>query len=223
MTASGPAGAPAKAQPYFVGLAEAMTAVRAQGPDIVTQDFTVLCDHILCSFDHLGSFMYLAKAEMADKNETLKRSASTLGTLRAIVEADRRSGKAMVKNSCARNLHRLMLVISFVKQMLQAMLDNERMSLKDAFYKAYLGSLSTIHTYMLQTAVWAALGLLPTKETFLKSIGETEASAKLAAVGVIEGAGQVLVELEKLFVEVGQMPISDFTYVPLAAPAAGSS
>lgn len=228
MTASSPptpaAGAPAKPhQTYFVGLAEAMTTVCAQGSNIGTQDFTELCDHILCSFDHLGNFVYLAKVEMAGKNESLKRVASSMGTLRDIVEADKRTGRAMIKNSCARNLHRLMLVISFVKQMLQALLENQRMSLKDAFYKAYLGSLASIHTYMLQTAVWAALGLLPTKEHFLKSIGESEESARTAAVGVIKGAEQVIVELEKLFAEVGQMPLSDFSYVPMAAPPAKSS
>ncbi len=204
-------------------LSASVSAVQAQGAGVVTEDFTVLCDHILGSFDHLGSFMYFAKMEMTAKNESLKRVAGELRTLPDVVEADRLSGKAMVKNSCARNLHRLMLVVSFVRQMLQQLLDNPRMQLKDAFYKAYMGSLASIHTYVLQTAVWAALGLLPSREAFLKSIGETEQSARAAAAAgsIIDGATEVVAQLEKLFADVGQMPASDVTFFP-AKPAGAS-
>ena len=197
-----------------------VSIVQEQGAGIVTQDFTVLCDHILGSFDHLGSFTYFAKMEMTSKNESLKRVAGELRTLREVVEADKQSGKAMVKNSCARNLHRLMLVVSFVRQMLQLLLDNPRMLLKDAFYKAYMGSLAPIHTYVLQTAVWAGLGLLPSRETFLKSIGETEQSARAAAVGAINDTAEVLAQLEKMFADIGQMPVSDVTFLPMKSAGA---
>ncbi|KAG2495365.1 hypothetical protein HYH03_006633 [Edaphochlamys debaryana] len=73
---------------------------------------------------------------MGGKVESLKKAAHQHSTLTAVVAADVKANTATSKGSCARNLHRLMLVITFVRLMLSNLLDNPSMQLKDALWMA---------------------------------------------------------------------------------------
>jgi hypothetical protein len=87
-------------------------------------------------------------------------------------------------------------------------------------WAAYEGSLAPIHTYMLRTAVWAGLYALPSKDHFMRCIGETHASASVHAAEFIAGAGVVVGEIELLF-DGHVIPGSDVTFIPqVSAPAA---
>ncbi|GIL77036.1 hypothetical protein Vretimale_3239 [Volvox reticuliferus] len=204
---------------YLEGLAESLRNVHQQGDTIVSADFACLCEHILEAFDHLGTIMYFAKLEMGGKVESIKRVSGQLTTLREVVAADIAANRATLKGSCARNLHRLMLVITFVRLMLSNLLENPSMQLKDALWNAYQGSLSPIHTYMVRTAVWAGLVTMPSRETFMRSIGETEESARAHVPEVITTSGQVIARLEALYGTAIKMPTSDVTFIPTGPPA----
>ncbi|GFR42075.1 hypothetical protein Agub_g2896 [Astrephomene gubernaculifera] len=208
---------------YLEVLAASLRTVHQQGDAITAKDFSSLCEHILEAFDHLGTIMYFAKLEMGGKVESIKRVSGQLTTLREVVEADVKANKATVKGSCARNLHRLMLVITFVRLMLSNLLDNPTMQLKDALWAAYQGSLHPIHTYMVRTAVWAGLVTMPTRETFMRSIGETEESARAHVPEVVAAARDVVQRVEALYGNAIKMPASDLTYIPMTGPPASVS
>ncbi|EFJ48912.1 hypothetical protein VOLCADRAFT_90666 [Volvox carteri f. nagariensis] len=204
---------------YLEGLAASLRIVHGQGDAIASADFASLCEHILGAFDHLGAIMYFAKLEMGGKVDSIKRVSGQLTTLREVVEADISANRATLKGSCARNLHRLMLVITFVRLMLSNLMENPGMQLKDALWNAYQGSLSPIHTYMVRTAVWAGLVTMPTRETFMRSIGETEESARAHVPEVITTAADVVTRLEVLYGTGGiKMPASDTVFIPTAPP-----
>ncbi|KAG2439939.1 hypothetical protein HXX76_004058 [Chlamydomonas incerta] len=205
---------------YLEGLSVSLKTVHEQGDDIQSADFALLCDHILEAFDHLGTIMYFAKVEMGGKVESIRKVSAQLKTLREVVDADVRAGRATTKGSCARNLHRLMLVITFVRLLLQQLLDNPNTQLKDALWVAYKGSLHPIHTYMVQTAVWAGLGMVPSRATFMASIGEDEASARQHVPEVLAAAAELAGRLQRMYGGT-VMPASDLTYIP-AAPAAAA-
>lgn len=208
---------------YLEGLATAFRSVQEQGDEIVATDFALLCEHVLEALDHLGTIMYFAKLEMGGKVESIRRVGAKVATLREIVDMDVKAGRATAKGSCARNLHRLMLVITFVRLMLSNLLENPGMQLKDALWAAYKGSLHPIHTYMVQTAVWAGLAMVPTREAFMKSIGEDEATARQHVPEVLASADAVVRRLEVLYGPHIAMPNSDLTYVPLGPPKAGAT
>lgn len=229
-----------------------------------------------------------------------------------------RAGRATTKGSCARNLHRLMLVITFVRLLLQQLLDSPSTQLKDALWVAYKvgdwvavgdcvgtvercgcrsgrsinlrerergsrfstaarrcrasvwpatghnallaswtagpeaprlryarfisstssppprparpayppglpqGSLHPIHTYMVQTAVWAGLGMVPSRAAFMASIGEDEDSARQHVPEVLAAAAELAGRLERMYGGT-VMPASDLTYIPAAPAAAGAT
>ena len=199
---------------YLEGLAASLRAVHEQGDTITSADFASLCEHILDAFDHLGTIMYFAKLEMGGKVDSIKRVSGQLTTLREVVEVDVMANRATQKGSCARNLHRLMLVITFVRLMLSNLLDNPTMQLKDALWNAYQGSLSPIHTYMVRTAVWAGLVTMPTRETFMRGIGETEETARAHVPEVVANATVVVERLEALYGTAIKMPASDLKFLP---------
>ncbi|PNW84401.1 hypothetical protein CHLRE_03g144204v5 [Chlamydomonas reinhardtii] len=207
---------------YLEGLSVSLKAVHEQGDDIQSADFARLCDHILEAFDHLGTIMYFAKVEMGGKVESIRKVSAQLKTLREVVDADVRAGRATTKGSCARNLHRLMLVITFVRLLLQQLLDSPSTQLKDALWVAYKGSLHPIHTYMVQTAVWAGLGMVPSRAAFMASIGEDEDSARQHVPEVLAAAAELAGRLERMYGGT-VMPASDLTYIPAAPAAAGAT
>ncbi|MEW5298321.1 MAG: hypothetical protein WDW38_000943 [Sanguina aurantia] len=148
---------------------------------------------------------------MEGKNASLKRAAPLFPTLAAIVAHDRAGGKLTVKNSCARNLHRLMHVITFLRIILEQLTASPLLSLREAVTNAYELSLSPIHTYVVRTAVWAGMYSLPTRTAFLASIGETEESARATAAEFIVSALSITQQIEKLY-DV-DMPASDTVWL----------
>lgn len=67
-----------------------------------------------------------------------------------------------------------------------------------------------MHAWVVRAGIKAGMLGLPTRETFLKSIGETEESAKEHAVHFTSAADSIVAEIEKLYNGVS-MPRSDFS------------
>ena len=190
----------------------ALQRVLDQGDDISTLQFTELMQTVMEVFDLLGPVLYFAKSELATKCESLKKRAETHGTLRELVQADKDSGTVTTKNSPARNLHRLNSVLTFMRILLDKLCKDQTTTPKDAATIAYQEALAPIHPYIVQTAVWAGMYALPTRDGFLQSIKETEESAKASATLFVGGAPKV--EGIILAMYDGAMPASD------TAPAA---
>jgi hypothetical protein len=210
---------------FLALIAEGVREVAAQlEQGVQTGALAQLVDHITIVFDHLGPVLHFAKAEMHSKCETLKAKAKACPMLADIVAADRKAGTLAVKNSAARNLHRLTTVIMFMRKLLEKLLLDQACSLKvggldacmawrwlegahphgatpsplslplssqDATSHAYEHSLAPIHPYVVRTAVWAGMYVLPTREAFMQSLGESEASARPYAEEYVAGAAKI--------------------------------
>lgn len=193
------------------GLASQAKAVSAQKDSIPTESFTTLIDHMLPLFNFLGTALSFAKSEMNEKLTSLKEAQATKKLLAEIVAADKEAGTITKKGSTGRNLHRLMTSLLFVKILLEKLLENTSTSLKDAASAAYEASLAPIHTFVVKTAIRTGMMTLPSRQSFLEHLGETEESAKEVAVQIIEHAAAVIAALERLFDGV-EMPASNFKF-----------
>lgn len=192
---------------FIPEIAEGLRVAQSNGDNVHTLDFVVLMDKIIIVFEFLGPILAFAKADMHSKAETLRTAASVHPTLGGLVEADKKAGLVATKNSCARNLHRLTSVLKFMRLLLIKLVEGPTVSLKDAANFAYEAALAPIHPYSVRTAVWAGMYMLPTRQTFLASIGETEQSAKAPAEEFSKGAE----DLEKVVLGLydAEMPASD--------------
>ena len=83
------------------------------------------------------------------------------------------AGKVTTKNSCARNLYRLLAGISFISKLLQNLAQDRNKPLRQAAAEAYDATLAAAHGMMVRMAVKGSMYMLPNRETFLASINET--------------------------------------------------
>lgn len=113
-----------------------------------------------------------------------------------------------IKNSPARNLHRLVHTLAFISAIFKHLQLGE--SLKDAVSGAYDETLGKLHTWMVRTGIKAGMLGLPSREAFFKSIGETQESARGHADGFTSAANAIVAAVESLYDGV-EMPGSDFT------------
>ncbi|KDD75016.1 hypothetical protein H632_c923p1 [Helicosporidium sp. ATCC 50920] len=175
---------------------------------IKTQDFTDACGAVIPIFDHIGSVFVIAKHEFSSKRESLVALAPTMTTLSDVVEAGRKDGSIMIKGSPGRNLHRLMNSILFISHIFQNL--EKGMLLREAVSDAYDATLAQIHTWVVRAGIKAGMIALPTRENFLKSLGETEETARQHAHSFVDAARLVVAHIEELYDGVA-MPRSDFS------------
>ena len=75
---------------------------------------------------------------------------------------------------------------------------------------AYDATLGLLHAWVVRAGIKTGMLGLPSREHFLKSIGETEESAKEHAVNFTTAADAIVASIEKLYDGV-TMPRSDFS------------
>lgn len=195
---------------FLPGLARAFAGIDVHG-ELSTLQFAKACEAIMPVFDRLGPVFAYAKTELIAKRESLEQASSSLPTLNAVVAADKKAGTVTTKNSCSRNLHRLLSSISFISSLLQNMAADNACTLHTAAANAYNGTMAPIHNFFVRTAIKGSMYTLPTRAGFLQSIGETEASAKVHSAKFIPASNQVVQKAEALFAGTS-MPKSDTTW-----------
>lgn len=77
------------------------------------------------------------------------------------------------KNSLARNLHRLRTAVHFIMRIMSLLAKDREMALSSAVAEAYQDTLGPYHSTVVRGTCQAGFLLLPTRATFLSSIGET--------------------------------------------------
>lgn len=191
-------------QKFLPGLASALHVVRrqveAQQP-IKTLSFTKVIDRVAVVFDFLGSVLHFAKKEVVAKNRSLVQASAKHPNLTELVDADRRAGTVTVKDSGARNLHRLAAVIRFAALLLEKLVLNGGPSttLREAASAAYESALAPMHPYVVRTAVRASMRVLPSRASFMEHIGETDESARPAVQDVVASSKQVVAAVDSLY------------------------
>ncbi|CAL8471934.1 g11476 [Coccomyxa elongata] len=178
-----------------------------------TKEFNAAVEAILPVFDHLGTVFSFAKGEMNTKRESLVKIQDNLPTLTEVVEQDKKTNTVTKKNSCARNLHRLLSAVSFVANLLQNLAKDSSVTLHQAASDAYDATLAPVHTYFVRMAVKTSMYLLPDRATFIASIGETEATAREHGAKFVPAVEELLVKVLSLY-EGTQMPASDVKFLP---------
>lgn len=89
------------------------------------------------------------------------------------------ANRVAVKGSLARNLHRLRTVLLFVEKLMQNLAAGPDVTLSSAASEAYAVSLGPYHSTVMRATCNAGFLLLPTRHTFLTSIGETGMTPKV--------------------------------------------
>jgi hypothetical protein len=196
---------------FILELASAFEVISNE-TSIPTEAFCQCCDKVLPFFSYLGSVFYIAKSEFESKKHSLVGVASTLITLDAVLAADKEADTVTIKNSCSRNLHRLMTSFEFILQLLTLLVSDANMTTREAASTAYDATLAEAHTFVVRAGVKAGLLALPSREHFLHSIGETEESAKQNAVAFCKVAEKVIQQINNLYD--GKMPQSDVWFWP---------
>lgn len=191
---------------FLLQLASAFESISSE-TTIPTDAFCQCCDKVLPFFDHLGSVFYIAKNEFETKKQSLVEVACSLATLDAVLAADKAANRVTTKNSCSRNLHRLMTSFDFIRQLLTLLVKDASVSTREAANTAYDATLSEAHTFVVRAGVKAGMLALPSRESFLRSIGETEESARRNAEAFCKLAEQVIQQIGRLYD--GKMPQSD--------------
>ena len=139
----------------------------------------------------------------------------SLTTLQAVVDADAAANRATVRGSAARNLHRLATGLSFAAELLSALAADPACPLRTAASSAYTQTLAKYHTAFLRAGVKASTYLLPDRATFLRSLGETEESAsEEVEKTLVPALRAVVAAVERLFVGVAVMPVSEVRFLP---------
>ncbi|KAL0042833.1 hypothetical protein WJX79_001075 [Trebouxia sp. C0005] len=195
---------------FLPGLARAFEGVDTRG-DLSTLQFAKACEAILPVFDRLGQAFAFAKKDMVVKRESLEQASSRLPTLNAVVAADKKAGTVTTKNSCSRNLHRLLSSISFISSLLQNLAADKACTLHTATASAYSSTMAPMHNFFVRTAVKGGMYTLPTRAGFLQSIGETEESARVHSAKFISASNTIVQKAETLFAGTS-MPKSDTTW-----------
>lgn len=139
----------------------------------------------------------------------------TLQTLQAVVDADVAANCVTVRGSAARNLHRLASSLAFAAELLAALAADASAPLRAATGAAYAKTLANYHTAFLRAGIRASTYLLPDRASFLRSLGETEASAmEEAEKRLVPALRAVVAAVEALFVGVAAMPVSEVRFLP---------
>ena len=139
----------------------------------------------------------------------------SLTTLQAVVDADAAAGRATVRGSAARNLHRLASGLAFAAELLAALAADAACPLRTAAGAAYAKTLANYHTALLRAGVRASTYLLPDRAAFLRSLGESEATAKEEVErSLVPALRAVVAAVERLFVGVAAMPVSEVRFLP---------
>lgn len=148
---AGPAHAgPAEEPPFLPSLVEALRTVLVQGQDMRTADFVKLVNCISRVFSYIGSVMSFAKTDVVAKAASLQAASEQHELLRTMVEQDERAGVATVKNSNARNLHRLAGCVKFLRLLLEKLLESRTTSMK----VRALPPCTRMHACMHPTPAW---------------------------------------------------------------------
>ena len=195
----------------FAPLADAATT----GNALSTAGFTRATAELLPLFDSLGTVFHFAKNELETKRMSLVAVQDTLQTLQAVVDADVAANCVTVRGSAARNLHRLASSLAFAAELLAALAADASAPLRAATGAAYAKTLANYHTLFLRAGIRASTYLLPDRASLLRSLGETEASAREEAEKrLVPALRAVVAAVEALFVGVAAMPVSEVRFLP---------
>jgi Glycolipid transfer protein (GLTP) len=88
-------------------------------------------------------------------------------------------GTVTKKNSLARNVHRLRTVVVFTEKIMANLIRDAAMSLSGAVSAAYGDTLAPYHSTIVRTTCNAGFLLLPSRHSFLQSIGETGKDSRM--------------------------------------------
>ncbi|KAL6785915.1 hypothetical protein ACKKBG_A00680 [Auxenochlorella protothecoides x Auxenochlorella symbiontica] len=174
-----------------------------------TREFADACVTVLPIFNYLGSVFLIARNEFSSKRDSIAAVAHRLPMLYDIVEEGKANNTVTVKNSPGRNLHRLMNSILFISLIFQNLANGQAM--KEAVAESYERSLAPMHTWVVRAGIKTGMMALPTREDFLRALGETESSALTHMQAFVQATERVVQEIARLYQGV-TMPRSDFTF-----------
>ena len=131
-----------------------MPARHAPAPAVLAARRPLAADALpCCTHTRLPSSTPLPAPQL----ETISAVAPTHPTLDAVVAAGKADGSITVKNSPARNVHRMMCTLSFIAAIFENLMAPQGMTLKEAVSEAYDRTLGQLHAWVRRGRVTGAV------------------------------------------------------------------
>ena len=163
-------------------------------------------------FDYLGSVFGFAKKDLDEKIKHLlgyceSRKEGSPVTVKGSIVADFDAGVHLAgrnPDAIARPLHRVSNSLKFLNLLLQDLLrEGNDDHLRVSAQKAFKGSIEYYLAWPVKKAVAAGLYLLPSREAFLKRIGETEETAREPASKLVLATTPILDHVYGVYSDLG--------------------
>jgi len=174
--------------------------------ELSLKTYTAALDYIPAVFEHLGSVFSFAKKDLDEKISLLQGRASESDlTLKGAIHADFENDKAYAGCSNSRTLHRVTNAVKFVHLLLKDMLreESKKEHLRVSAKRAYQGSIEYYLAWPVKRAIALGLYMLPSRQKFLKSIGEDEDSARVLAAHLVADLDPILTFVYGIYTDLG--------------------
>jgi len=120
-------------------------------------------------------------------------------TLPVMMDADVVKGTVRVQGSNTRNLLRVKRGLDLNRQLFKRLLADQNVALREVASKSYEEVFAPYHGWAIRKAVAAGMFALPTKQQFLKKLGEDETSWRAHAERYVDSSGPIILYIEELF------------------------
>lgn len=177
-----------------------------QKGDIGIEKFNAAISGFLTIFDALGSPIVteIVRKDFRWKTNGLRNSARRLraDTLRDLVRKELKSPPRFWAPSGIESLLWALRILHFVEQLVDHMVQDVAMELKEACTRAYRSTLAVRHPHMTKVIFEKALALVPPRETFIANLSKrdvaSEEDRRLSLVGMKDFLRAVRPHMEAL-------------------------
>mmetsp|Transcript_265 Transcript_265/g.816 ORF Transcript_265/g.816 Transcript_265/m.816 type:complete len:204 (-) Transcript_265:108-719(-) len=167
--------------------------------EILTAPFLGVCRAMLPVFDNLGTAFYVAKADVSGNIERLASRAvvdqARYERLFEIVRVEVAEGSTGRNDSCAKGLLWLKRFLEFTVDLLQRVAADDEATLSTAASEAYKARLAPFHGFLSKSAFTVVMNVVPSRATFVESLGADEASVKAELSAVSDRFGPLLAKV----------------------------
>lgn len=185
-------------------LLEAFTPLQQQVEErgvggLGTADLASACERLFPLFEYLGPVFGFAAEDFKHKTKDVAVAAEEFPTVDLIVQYGLDTGTMRKKNGKTRNLQGLKNGCRFVHILFCKMLGSPELKLSAAALEAYKVALEPYHILPVKLAVKAGICTLPSRESFLARLGETETSAMRKFQVFVDRSCTLVEQLEDLY------------------------
>mmetsp|Transcript_22942 Transcript_22942/g.38393 ORF Transcript_22942/g.38393 Transcript_22942/m.38393 type:complete len:218 (+) Transcript_22942:157-810(+) len=184
---------------------------------VSTEQFTTTVATLIDVFDRLGMTFAIASKDVKEKRDHLlqPKVLEESPFVAQLVSNDIEKDVVCQAGQGSRMLHGLKRLLHFVYALMGNLNTSPNTKLYDAAKAAYEQTLAMYHARVVRYAIKGGLMTLPYRETFYKTLHETEETAQVAIDQFMAQSKDILAALDVLFVPYDHICRKDGSKAPL--------